>query len=136
MDLCKDCGIKQRYFNKKTNKTYSYCTECQGLRGIEARKRYNSSEVGKEKIKLAVRRYQRKKNGFSPELFDNLLIKQNYMCAICSKDIDESSHADHNHATGLARGILCPGCNTLLGRLERVGFSWVDLAKEYLKKYE
>jgi hypothetical protein len=63
-----------------------------------------------------------------------MLSKQNYKCGICSIEINISSHADHDHDTGKARGILCSSCNTLLGRLESKGFDWVNLAKLYLNK--
>lgn len=134
MKLCKDCNINPRYISPKGYKN-SYCSKCINIRSADAQKKYFSSSVGKEKIRINTRNYQRKQNGFSPELFEETLVNQNYMCAICLKDIHESSHADHDHNTGSPRGILCPGCNTLLGRLESVGFDWVDSAKSYLSRY-
>lgn len=135
MELCNDCGINKKHISK-TNKKYSYCIKCTNVRSKEAQKKYFSSEAGKEKVRLSTRAYQRKKNGFTAELFGERLILQNYLCAICKKDIDETSHADHNHDTGMPRGILCHGCNTLLGRIESVGFGWIEKAKKYLKDYE
>lgn len=140
MNLCKICNINPKYISPGGSKS-SYCIKCSYEK---YQKPYFKSENGKKAIakrnkksynKKWHRDYQRKQNGFSPELFEETLANQNYMCAICLKDIHESSHADHDHNTGSPRGILCPGCNTLLGRLESVGFDWVDSAKSYLSRY-
>ena len=146
MRPCKDCNQNSRY-TTKTGKTYSYCKECNSIR-IRAHQKtekgkaslkksfdkYSKTENGKEKLRKAVRNHNRKKNGFTPEMFNDMLFSQNFKCAICSVEINVSSHADHDHKTGLARGILCRSCNTLLARLESVGFDWVIKAKEYLNK--
>ena len=86
-----------------------------------------------------VNSWKRQKNGFYNNLFEEMLKSQNYLCAICGIDKPSKSgktdwHGDHDHNTGKARGILCSGCNTLLGRLESVGFEWVDKAKSYLER--
>lgn len=147
MNICKDCNIQNRHISK-TGKKYSYCYECLNVRMSEYRKtekgrkaisdasrKYRKTKNGKEAISRAVRDYQRKRNGFSKELFDERLISQSFLCAICEKEISDRSHADHNHETNIPRGILCAGCNTLLGRIESVGFEWVEKAKKYLDKY-
>lgn len=128
MKLCKDCGVNKKYSSGL--KTYSYCKECQGKRN----KKYQQTDAGRNAIRKAVRNYARKQNGFTPEMFNNMLFNQDFKCAICSVEISISSHADHDHETGIARGILCSSCNTLLGRLESKGFDWIDLAKAYLDK--
>ena len=146
MKLCKDCNQNERY-TTKSGKTYSYCKDCNAARvrihqktekGKTTLKRgatkYRNTDAGRIAIRKAVRNYNRKKNGFTPEMFNDMLFNQNFKCGICSIEINTSSHADHNHETGKARGILCSSCNTLLGRLESVGFDWVLKAKEYLNK--
>jgi len=58
--------------------------------------------------------------------FDAMLEAQGGGCAICSSGpvLDESLrwradwdgwHVDHDHNTGIVRGILCPPCNLMLG---------------------
>ena len=142
MKPCKDCNKNERY-TTKTGKVYSYCYECQMVRvsnyqkspkGRAAMKKYQNTGHGRKALRKAVRNHNRRKNGFTPEMFNDMLFNQDFKCAICSAEINISSHADHNHDTGEARGILCSSCNTLLGRLESKGFDWVDLAKAYLDK--
>ena len=127
MRPCKDCKTNERY-KSKSGKTFSYCLACQNIRN----KRYQEKPGVKQKIKKNARNHSRRKNGFTPEMFNDMLFDQDFKCAICSVEIDISSHADHDHDTGKARGILCSSCNTLLGRLESKGFDWVDKAKTYL----
>lgn len=37
---------------------------------------------------------------------------QRRRCAICGKEHDRGLYHDHDHDTGLLRGLLCPGCNS------------------------
>lgn len=131
MKLCCKCKINPRH------KNLSYCHSCQK----EYVKNYNKTENGRRNIYKGIVKYQRKKNGFTGNLFEEMFKKQNFLCAICKTDTPSKSgkrdwHADHDHNTGLARGILCSGCNTLLGRIESVGFDWVDKAKNYIELRE
>jgi hypothetical protein len=45
---------------------------------------------------------------------------QGNRCAICGVPfVDIAYHIDHDHATGKVRGLLCQGCNLMLGWIER-----------------
>ena len=64
------------------------------------------------------------------DLFD----AQGRACAIC-KDSDIKGHwcTDHDHNTGKVRGILCQGCNTLIGMAKDHPQVLLD-AKDYLEE--
>lgn len=68
-----------------------------------------------------------KKYGITFDDYNQLREKQNYCCAICGKNeadvpqgrakrIQTSLAVDHSHETGKVRGLLCIGCNTILGK--------------------
>lgn len=80
--------------------------------------------------------YSRLKKGFTKETFDIALLIQNNKCAICkcefSASKNRSVHADHDHITGRARGVLCSRCNFGLGFfIDNVNY--LENAIEYLK---
>lgn len=60
-----------------------------------------------------------KSTGVSPEQYDTLYNRQEGRCAICScfkpKLGKDCLNADHNHTTGIPRGLLCGHCNRALG---------------------
>lgn len=56
--------------------------------------------------------------GFGIDEFHRRCLDQDGGCAVCGGGTCETLHVDHDHKTGQVRGLLCPNCNTLLGRLE------------------
>jgi hypothetical protein len=54
----------------------------------------------------------------TPENFDALLAHQNGVCALCHKAYARTMHVDHDHETDGVRGLLCAGCNLMLGLVE------------------
>jgi hypothetical protein len=70
-------------------------------------------------------RYQRhsdlrRKYGIEPDQYEELLIKQGGVCAICeqpeSQPDRKSLSVDHCHRTHRIRGLLCSRCNTGIGK--------------------
>jgi MinD superfamily P-loop ATPase len=59
------------------------------------------------------------KYGLEYREYTELAAKQNNRCAICGTHESECLrgvlYVDHDHATGKVRGLLCHGCNTILG---------------------
>jgi hypothetical protein len=73
-----------------------------------------------EKTKKYWRKYRLKKQyNITPEIYDNLFIEQNGVCAICGKKPDKKIlSVDHDHITGQIRGLICNSCNLALGCIE------------------
>ncbi len=60
----------------------------------------------------------RTKYGITLERYNDLLAAQGGGCAICSGDPGgrwNTFHVDHDHKTGVVRGLLCDACNKGLG---------------------
>lgn len=57
--------------------------------------------------------------------------KQGQCCALCGDTvIEQEAVLDHDHKTGLLRGVLHRGCNSLLGKIENnMPRSRVDLGR-------
>ena len=63
-----------------------------------------------------------------------LLESQNGLCKLCDIEIElrtgnknpTSAVIDHDHDTGIVRGVICPPCNKQMG--------YVDATKKYVKK--
>lgn len=64
-------------------------------------------------------------------LRERLLVDQSYRCRLCD-DVVYPAEAvlDHDHRSGLLRGVLHRGCNSLLGKIENaMPRSRVDLSR-------
>lgn len=46
------------------------------------------------------------------------LKRQNGICLLCSRPIEEDPVLDHDHKSGECRGVLHRGCNAMLGKIE------------------
>lgn len=88
------------------------------------RRRAENSPDTKRKWNLKTR------YGLTPAQYDALLEKQRGACALCG-GIMERPVVDHDHSTGIVRGILCHPCNIKLPAIEDMG--WVMLAWAYLE---
>lgn len=59
----------------------------------------------------------RHRYGLTPEQYSTLRVRQGDRCGLCRKT--RKLVVDHDHKTGVVRGLLCNGCNRLLGWYER-----------------
>lgn len=84
------------------------CIECtKGAR----KERYDTEAERANKLEYNYR--------VSEEDYQTLLELQNSRCAGCNKhqaDMKRKFVVDHDHATGMVRGLLCYGCNAILGQ--------------------
>ncbi len=90
---CKKCTVKYNRDRYRNN----------------ASVRLKVSNYGKaNRLKLRLNRY-----GIDESVYNSLIEKQNGVCAICKKAA--YLYIDHDHASGIVRGMLCLQCNTALG---------------------
>ena len=66
---------------------------------------------------------RQRKFGVTRKQYGDLLLTQDGNCAICRKPetatrngLVKALAVDHDHATGIVRGLLCSECNTMLGK--------------------
>jgi hypothetical protein len=71
------------------------------------------------------------KYGISMPAFLALMEAQNGLCAICMEPMLRP-RVDHDHKTGIVRGLLCHACNIKLAAIEDVDY--MNRAVRYLKK--
>lgn len=132
MNKCKRCGKNkdESLFgkNKSTKSGLHYwCKECTNKTEKEWKKE------NRQKVREQKKRYRKKypekstnnyrKNrpkhyGTTQERIDKLLKNQNNRCAICHVSFEtKTACVDHDHGSGLVRGMLCKKCNTGIGML-------------------
>jgi hypothetical protein len=99
-----------------------------------------SPEV-RERRRIASYEYQlRQKYGLSRAEYDEMWERQGQRCAICSRTKDDLLHrrykmvVDHDHETGVVRGILCDDCNVGIARL-REDIATIENAAAYLRNH-
>jgi len=73
------------------------------------KKCYDELPENKER---ATRKRRLKKYGLTHQEYDQLLRNQEWKCAICG---GEPEAVDHDHETGVVRGLLCIECNAGIG---------------------
>ena len=124
-----------RYRLTKYNWNIRPCSQCKKLLDFEhfdLDKRASNgikSSCKKCSRDLMVNIYEKNKNhyrekkliksyGITLKEYDNMLLEQNGVCAICENENPPNSGSlavDHNHTTGEVRGLLCIMCNRGLG---------------------
>lgn len=74
--------------------------------------------------------------GITSSDYDLLRQRQSNDCGVCQISLEElptqQIHLDHDHQTGIIRGILCRKCNLRLGCVDNK--EWLSLAISYLSK--
>ncbi|MGX1632740.1 endonuclease VII domain-containing protein [Streptomyces albidoflavus] len=56
-----------------------------------------------------------KRYGLTMEAYQALVADHAGRCAICNDAPEQRLHIDHDHKSGVVRGLLCRGCNHALG---------------------
>lgn len=113
--VCSECGPVDVHSSHTDNKQYWSC-------GPQNRKR-----VQKRYVAPGGREYDQnfrllRAYGITNDEFIRMLADQDGKCARCktpATDLKVRLGVDHCHKTGVVRKLLCPPCNTYLGKLEK-----------------
>jgi hypothetical protein len=155
-NVCKECEKKRGRLWRTKNPEASRIAVRRWARKnrafVKRRSReYNRTHVkekkawaSKNKTRVSgylLRYHLKRKYGITKEFFDNLMIEQNGKCGICNQPPSGKPrkdgraaprlHVDHDHNTGVIRGLLCLRCNAALERIDVVD-GWYDKALSYL----
>lgn len=122
----KCCEVKPEsaFWKRGDGRPASRCKECSVL----ANKEWRQANPGYEKARYENSRTETRerhlirKYGVNLAQYKKMLDAQNGKCAICGaleKDQFKGVfHVDHCHISGAVRGLLCRGCNHVLGHLK------------------
>lgn len=81
--------------------------------------KYQESEKGQAYYERTKFRLRCRKYGWTIEQFHRQLARQGNRCYGCFEHVNaKAAFIDHDHATGIVRGLLCSSCNTGLGLLK------------------
>lgn len=119
---CKEIKILDCFH--KTSRSYGgFNNECKPCRSKRDKLRPKETRH-REYLKNRQKQLDRdlfKHYGITRDQFNEMRVKQDYLCAICSKHESESNkglHTDHCHDTKKVRGLLCNACNLAIGQLK------------------
>ncbi len=148
---CKETGLSFSYAYKKGCR----CVCCKGYKSQERlregdkpkirarawrlknpdRSRANAKSYQKRHPEKVLEWRLRNRYGITVETYNNLLEKQNHVCAICFQKPKHRKRlaVDHCHGTGKIRGLLCMDCNLALG-LMKDSTEMLDNCIKYLKE--
>ncbi len=145
--LCFGCNEEKPWdqFHKQpggTNGRKSRCVVCM-RKHLDRWRAENPSHFRRIGWKYELKRLYK----MTPEQYLSMLESQGNVCAICKEEgnltVDGSElikngkptkfHVDHDHVTGVVRGILCNSCNRGLGAF-RDNVQYLQDAVKYLSK--
>lgn len=67
------------------------------------------------------------------DAYNELLTKQGGKCFLCGELAKRTLCIDHDHKTGKVRGLLCIGCNTSVGVVEKlIGVDRLNAILDYI----
>lgn len=140
---CRECGASKPLESFPLQKQgrlgrHPLCKPCRAAqeRSRYARNRDEILEVARtdDRRKKRVRwRALERKYGLSRHEHETLFVAQRGCCAICERR-HVALVVDHDHGTGIVRGLLCVNCNFALGEL-RDDPARAESAAQYLTRH-
>jgi hypothetical protein len=128
LKTCTKCGIQKPetkfVLDHKRGHRKSHCLACTSAAAKMWRKRNPDYEKTRYQAGKSWTRERHLIRKYKVNLSDyqRMLVSQGGCCAICmapeTSQFKGVFHVDHCHATGSVRGLLCRGCNHILGHVK------------------
>lgn len=134
---CKGCGKVQSFsdFHHSVQGAAGLSYFCKSCHRTYNRRQYTERADIREQRRFY---HKLKTYGITRAQYEVMLAEQGGVCAICgelpSTGMGKAFHVDHDHATGIVRGLLCGECNTGLGKFKDDP-RMVETAAAYLHKH-
>jgi hypothetical protein len=143
MKTCSGCGGLGPFYTNKTSKD-GYTSRCRECIKSKSKEYWNRNSVSRKsqqkeyrkKFPDVVRGKRLREYGISLDTYNFILKSQNGGCSICGGPSGYPSGSfavDHDHLTGLVRGLLCRNCNAGIGLFDDNPEN-IDKASAYLRK--
>jgi hypothetical protein len=116
--------LSEFWIDRQRGRHKAHCKSCTVAAARNWRKRNPSYETDRyQKVKIETReRHLVRKYRVSLVDYARMLAAQDGKCAICGAletgQHKQVFHVDHCHQTGRVRGLLCRGCNHMLGHVQ------------------
>lgn len=114
MKLCTGpCGqekAESEFYKSVAKGLQAYCKSCK----TNIKRDWISKNRDKVRWNAIYTKYR-----LRPEDVQEMLARQSNACAICKELFRTVPHIDHDHVSGLVRGLLCRRCNHLTGWMEK-----------------
>jgi Recombination endonuclease VII len=119
--MCASCYVKWFYAGDEAYRIKSNARVREWVKNnperaqaIQIKKRAKQTPDSKKRALL------KSKYGITLEQFNQMLLDQGGVCALCNQAPASGKclHVDHCHQTGRVRGLLCHQCNWYLGKVD------------------
>jgi hypothetical protein len=132
-------------FYRRSDRQEYYRTPCKACLAAGAKRRKEAAKASDLEGWRQGRQHAARKTkyGISPEVYAAMLNEQGGVCAICRQPEMSIHHktgtraslfVDHNHTTNAVRGLVCSGCNSVLG-YSKDSIVVLESAAAYLRKH-
>jgi hypothetical protein len=119
------CDCKRQFetteFYKNAARSDGLSQRCRECSRAHVRHSYYKRQAADPQAHAQKRYYENIKYlyGMTPEQYELMLQQQGGHCAVCPAITADTKktrlHVDHNHETGVIRGLLCTHCNQSVG---------------------
>lgn len=144
---CSICGVEKPVDDFYRNRSYKsgYDNRCKACHNAQTNARHVAARTADptyhtkrssvwrhanpDKVRIS---HLRRVYGITAERYHAMLAEQRNACALCGVTFTKTPLVDHDHTTGRIRGLLCAGCNNILG-LARDSAERLRAAADYLE---